>query len=103
MRNPKFGVWGPADTWGDTARARRSRPIPATRLDTGDHCPDCRAPIWWDTDRNGRMVRLETSGVVHLCEPDSVLRVLEPRGDGERILRQLRRTLNERRMYGEAV
>lgn len=102
-RSPHFGRRGWIAAHGDTAR-RAPRRIahtpdrPAVR--SVNHCPMCGQRVRWDTDRRGRTVVLE-SNKIHICELD---RVLEHSTDaGAETLVTLRRAINERRIYGEAV
>ena len=102
-RNPHFGLWR-GD--GDTARPKHANMRGGLREQDPPvecrHCPLCGARVTWDTDRHGATLALDRDGRVHVCALDSVLekQAHEP---GPWVMEALRRAMNERRMYGEAV
>jgi hypothetical protein len=94
MRNPHFGKWR-----GESLGAALELPDRARPPDPP--CPGCGKRVSWEVERGGRTVCLE--GVsIHVCRLPEVLRRHGHR-DGSEVLAELRRAINERRMYGEAV
>jgi hypothetical protein len=104
VRNPHFGRHGWPAAHGDTAKRAARRVVRSHAVEprrSVNHCPMCGRGVRWDTDRQGAAVALEGSRV-HVCDTSEVLAHVQHE-DGAEVLAILRRAINERRMYGEAV
>lgn len=101
MRNPAYGKWVGRD--GDTPAPRPTHiggTAPRISPPTPP-CPACGAPVQWETDGRGEVVALDGRRV-HVCELSPIL-ARHDHEDGAEVLALLRRAMNERRVYGEAV
>jgi hypothetical protein len=102
--NPYYGRHGWIDADGDTAKQKRRRIVSTREVEPEqslNHCPSCGRAVRWETDGRGSARAVEGRRV-HVCELGEVLAHVQGER-GTEILELLRRAMNERRMYGEAV